>query len=572
MPASRKQLEQALINADRAGDVEAARALAAALKSRAEGTPLSGAAEVAMAIGSGMVAEPVAGIAGIAGAVAPGPPGQGAGMVESTRDAMTYQPPSATGQRYLGNFARFMEPLSKELEKGSEFFARRGEEMVEPFLFTLPEEQRVKGMAAGHAAGKSFLEGAAMAAGGKAATGVTRAAKPPKQPRIDPRVEGIERGDADVAGLRVDEKGKVRKDPAQQAVSYQGMEPGLVAAFRAAPSVDKKAMNRMLDIIDVGRKNRRAGATLYPSAVVGENIGRQIAHVAKVNRDAGKRIDGVAKSLKGQDVDYTRAVDDFIASLDEMGIGFKDNNLNFKGSDVKGLGGNEAVLKRVVDWMKEAEDTGAYGVHRLKRYLDQNVDYGKRQEGVGARVQIAIKDLRHDLDALLDDAFPEYKAVNQTYSETIDALKDYQAAVGNKIDFKSKHAARALGIESRKILSNYASGSTQLDGLEKLAQIANKHGGKFSDDIVMQTMFYVQLQRLFPETFRTSFKPEIQSAVEAAARQGPVSAAKETVAQKGIELVMGSKGEDELLKALRRLLAESPSKLPASGGMPVPRQ
>ena len=550
---SLEQLESALIAADKAGDTEAATLLANALRQHSyPEDPYTTAIQGAAAIGSGIVAEPLSGYAGIAGSVLPGPPGQGADWVERTREAMTYQPTQETAQRALQGLGETLAPVGEGFEQAGDFFAERGSELLSPFGET--------GKAIGHTMGKSVPTAVAELAGLGAVSRVPKAAaKLPKTPRIDPRVEGIQRGDRDTAKLELDERGKVKRSKTSREALYQGMEPGMLAAVKAAKPVDKKSMLKMLDIVGIGRKNRRAGATIYPSSVAGKSIAKRYNHVAKVNRDAGKRIDGVAKfELRGKTVDYAVPVDNFIASMDEMGIGFKDGKLNFKGSDAQGLGGNEAVLNRVVKWMREADRTDAYAVHRLKRYLDENINYGASQEGVTARVQGALRGLRHELDGLLDDAFPEYKKVNETYSETITVLNDFQSAVASKIDFKGPNLERSLGIEARKLLSNYASGTTQLNGLEALTKIANKYGGKFDDDVVMQTMFYVELQRLFPETFRTTFKSEIQKAAEAAIKGGPVDAAKNAVLEKGIELAMGTRGEDELLKALQQLLAESP--------------
>jgi hypothetical protein len=216
--------------------------------------------------------------------------------------------------------------------------------------------------------------------------------------------------------------------------------------------------------------------------------------------------------------------------------------------------------------------TDAYGVHELKRYLDENIEYGKITEGVTRKVQNAIQGLRHDLNEVLRESSPQYKQVNIEFSETIEVLNELQSAVGKKINFDSPNLNRALGIESRKLLSNYASGTTQLDALESLTKMANKHGGNFNDDIVMQVMFYVELQRLFPETFRTTFKSEIAKGVEDALKHGPLDTVKNAAIEKGIEMVRGTRGEDELLKALKKLLAESPPSPGRKAGLPVPQQ
>lgn len=546
---------------------------------RPKGTPVSGALEVAGTIVSGIVAEPVSGLAGIAGGVLPGPQGQGVDWIESTREAMTYQPRTETGTQYLQNIGKGIEyidnlprgvagqSISEGMTQASEQLGRIGEELMSPF--------GKRGKALGYTAGSMAIPGAGIAAGARSGKAITHT-KTPKPERVDPRVEGIRRGDADAADYTLTPEGKVKRDKAAREAQYQGMEPGMVAAFKAASPVDKRSMNKMLDIVEIGLTNRRAGATLYPSSVVGRNIASQYEHVARVNKSAGKRLDGVAQqTLKGVDVDYAPAVDNFLSNLEELGVKINraDMSVGFDGSALKGIGGNEKVIERVIDWMSyPGARTDAYGVHLLKRYLDENIEYGKSTEGVTRKVQNALQGLRHDLNELLRDSSDEYRSVNIEFSETRAVMDELQDAVSSKIDFSGPNLSRALGIEARKLLSNYASGTNQLDALENLTAIANKYGGNFSDDIVTQTMFFVQLQHMFPETFRTTFKSEIAKGVEEALRSSPEQAITKAAIDKGVELVRGSRGEKELLLALRRLLSEQPSKPAGKPGLPAPRQ
>ncbi|WP_020208288.1 hypothetical protein [Gilvimarinus chinensis] len=70
-----------------------------------------GSREAALTMASGMIAEPVAGLAGIGAAVMPGGK-TGGEMVESVRDAMTYQPRSEAGQEYVGKMADELAPVT----------------------------------------------------------------------------------------------------------------------------------------------------------------------------------------------------------------------------------------------------------------------------------------------------------------------------------------------------------------------------------------------------------------------------------------------------------------------------
>ena len=120
MMATREQLEQALRNADRAGDTQAARKLAKALISgeyeqaqpepapqpqpepMPEGSALDAVLEPIQAIGGGMASQAVSGLSGIAGSVMPGPEGQGLATMRQTQEALPdFQPETQAGQRGL---------------------------------------------------------------------------------------------------------------------------------------------------------------------------------------------------------------------------------------------------------------------------------------------------------------------------------------------------------------------------------------------------------------------------------------------------------------------------------------
>ena len=75
-----------------------------------------GATEALGSIASSAVAEPVAGLAGIAGTLLPGEQGQGAKWVDKTRQALTYEPRTATGQARLQDVGEALAPIGEVIE------------------------------------------------------------------------------------------------------------------------------------------------------------------------------------------------------------------------------------------------------------------------------------------------------------------------------------------------------------------------------------------------------------------------------------------------------------------------
>lgn len=157
------ELQDALMNADKAGDTQAATALANELRRLQQPTtpqaPTQAATpaqqpiekgglfsryvEPALTIGSGMIAEPVAGIAGIAQGVNPfAEPGSGAEAVRSTREAMTYQPRTQAGQEGLLAVGETLEPITSRFQELETTLAEKGYEEAGPLgaatLGTLP--------------------------------------------------------------------------------------------------------------------------------------------------------------------------------------------------------------------------------------------------------------------------------------------------------------------------------------------------------------------------------------------------------------------------------------------------
>ena len=143
-------------------------------------------------------------------------------------------------------------------------------------------------------------------------------------------------GDTSTAGLMVDDAGNLVKDKVAKTATKQGFDPGLVAMVKSANADTRKKMSAMLDIVEKGKANFRYSGDHRPLNVVGDSVLNRIKVVREANRVAGSRLDGVAKSLKGQGVDPSPAVNSFLEKLDDMGVAFNpaDRSLSFQGSDL----------------------------------------------------------------------------------------------------------------------------------------------------------------------------------------------------------------------------------------------
>lgn len=348
---------------------------------------------------------------------------------------------------------------------------------------------------------------------------------------------------------------KIEKDKAAIESIKQGFDEGVIAAIKGSTPKDKAIMTKMVHVMEKGKKNALFGVSNRPSDVVGDSLMRRFNVVQKANTLAGKRLDGVAKSLKGRAVEVTPAVDGFIDDLSNMGISISDDlKMSFKGSDIEGLVGPQRVLTQVFDRMKSTKPPDAYDLHRMKRFIDEQVTYGKSAEGLAGKSERILKKLRRNLDSILDESFPRYDKVNSTYSETINVIDNIQDIAGKKMDLTGRHAEKAVGTLMRRLMSNTQSRIRLLDSVGDIEKVANKYGGKFNDDLLMQVLFVDELDSVFGPAARTSFQGQISQAVDRAAQaaMSPKSAVV-GVAAKVAEKARGI-NQEGAFKAIKRLL------------------
>lgn len=324
----------------------------------------------------------------------------------------------------------------------------------------------------------------------------------PDSPQVSNLPSYLERGSA-----------RAMRDPYQMEAIRQGFDKGVIASIRAASDGDRSKMLEMVQRMKEGQGNAVYSLTNRPSDVVGQSLMGRFKVVSGANRDAGTRLDKIAKSLRGQRVDFSSPVNEFLSDLDSLGVQIGgDLKLNFKGSDIEGADGAMKLLSRITDRMKSPQEMDAYELHRMKRFIDEMVSYGKSAEGLTGRAENIVKRLRHNLDSVLDNKFEAYNEVNTTYAETISALDDLQTAVGRRIDLTGPNAEKAVGTVLRRLMSNAQSRVEILDSVLELDGVATKHGGSFDDDILTQVLFVDELDRVFGPPARTSFQGQIAQA------------------------------------------------------------
>jgi hypothetical protein len=343
----------------------------------------------------------------------------------------------------------------------------------------------------------------------------------------------------------------------------QGWKDGTIASIKAASDKDRQAMTKMLNIFKMGEKREAFRALNRPADILGDTVDSRIQFLSTANKQAGADINKIANNqLRGQTVNFDPAINTFLDDLGTLGVKVElDANgvakANLQGSDIQGDRQAQRVLNMVLERLSTVKAPDAYGIHTAKRFIDTQVDFGKRSlaNPLTAQAERTLKTLRRNLNATLGESFPDYKAANAKYSDTITALDDLQKAAGTNIDFDSPSANKQLGTAMRKLTSNYGTRANLIDSLDQANSTATKYGMKLDDDIVNQLIFVNELDRMFGAAAQTSLKGQVAEAMQTGvdiARGGAARRAVELLAEKAEELRGINK--ENAVKAMEELL------------------
>ena len=314
---------------------------------------------------------------------------------------------------------------------------------------------------------------------------------------------------------------RVRDSVASRAAIAQGLDEGVADLILRSSEVTKNKMQKMVNIRRIGKGDVRFRALNRASDVVGGSVLNRLNVIFKANKKAGKQLEVVARTLKGNTANTSSAFGTFFDNLNDMGITFKeDGKLDYNGSDIDGLEGIQKTIDRLMPRIIKVQRSGdAYEAHRLKTLIDETVTYGKKERGLDGKAKVFIKQLRREIDQSLDSKFPEYDFENTKYSETRRVIDDIQDLAGKKIDLSKPNVDKNFGVLFRGILSNNKSRTRLINSLNELQNIAVKQGGVFNDDIISLLSFSDELESLFGPSASTSLQGEVGKAVSQAVRR-----------------------------------------------------
>lgn len=389
--------------------------------------------------------------------------------------------------------------------------------------------------------------------------------------------------DARVAAKTLTESGKLATDPVAKEVIRQGIPEADVALMKVSSKADKVKMSKMLDIRQSQLTNKRI--TERATDVVGDTFVEKVAKpIQNLNKTAAKNLDTVAQRLSGSKIDVSDAINHLGNELNKAGVkSYSSGRLKFSGSDFEGLRPIQSAISNVYNRALKVAKTGdALQAHRLKRYIDNIVEYGAEGEGLRGNAERMLKGFRRAVDQILDQKFPAYNRANTVFAETIGELNKLGVVLGKRFRLGDQFADAQAGLGLRRVLSNTQSRAEILRLLDGMQALAKKYGIPIDEDVITQANFADVLEKMLGSEAPTSFLGQISRGAETFGSTGGIGGLEQIgstgsefargnivrgTIKAGAHLVEVTRGinQENRLKALRALLGEVEKKATVFG-------
>lgn len=345
-----------------------------------------------------------------------------------------------------------------------------------------------------------------------------------------------------------------------QAAKSQGYEDADTAFVLSMDTHNKGIGAEMLEISEKAITDKRSRALNRPEDILGRGLVKKVSNIDGVNSEAGKRVDEVARSLQGQQVDGTSVVESTMAALQREGVTVGvDGTLDFSNSIFKKTPELANKIKKALSDVPTG-NMDAYQLHLFKKSLDQIVEYGKTSgKAFTAKAENILKGARAAADDVLDSNFADYNTANTDFKVTREVLDELESLFGKKVGVTDSRGGQVL----RGIFSNNQSRSRLLQILPKLEEIATKYGVNTPDNLVDQAIFADLLEEVYGTQATTSLQGQVGRGVKGAVGtaqkilagvRNPVEGAGElaaTVAEK-----VGGLSPEKKRQVLRSLLGD----------------
>lgn len=259
-------------------------------------------------------------------------------------------------------------------------------------------------------------------------------------------------------------------------------------------------------------KNYAAGdKSVSPFEVIGKPIVNRLKTLDTQVKGLATQLDSVAQDLKGVSVsDASKIQDSVMEGLNKLQISIKNGGLDFTGSSLEGIGGSGKIIDNVFKRLQTAED--AFDLHNLKKYIDANVSFGKRVEGLDAGAERLLKTWRKAIDDTLDTQFVDYNKINTELAKRISPLEDLKSLLKNADGLDTDLLSEKAGILARRITSAAASNPEIKQVLRNLDQFTSTSGKTLGKIENLQDLYNI-LNKYYDIAPKTGFQNLVKEGV-----------------------------------------------------------
>lgn len=302
----------------------------------------------------------------------------------------------------------------------------------------------------------------------------------------------------------------IKSDNILSEASKQGLDKAKIIPIKQASNADKIKMSEMLNLGIKAKDN--ASVMQRPIDIVGKSILEPIKTMDNSFKILVNNLDDVASNLKGKDV---KGLDSIFQSTNDdisrIGAQITPDGIDFSGSQFEDIGGVEKIINNVYKRLSKLKT--ADELHNLKRYIDNNVEYGKSTEGLTGQAENMLKGWRRNIDNLLDSQFKEYKTINDKLTKIFKQMDELHSVLGKKFNVNKPFAEIKAGQIASKVLTKSSNRGEVLSVLNNLFKISREFGYKKDEDIILQIIFADLLEDVLGTQATQGFQGQIKKAV-----------------------------------------------------------
>ncbi len=324
---------------------------------------------------------------------------------------------------------------------------------------------------------------------------------------------------------------KIENYPEASRLIEQGFSKGDTASIQSLSPEDARISLQMARQKDAQLNNSEVSRR--PSEIVGKALTKRVDAIKRANAKAGKELGKTLSDFQGKSLPYNETINKFLSKLADEGIQVVRDGEKVKADLSQSKFLNDSATQGAINTVFErlsqianrdgTMNASAKDLHDLKKLIDHRVNWGASSGDNRLLIegQNLIKGLRSDINELLSKNSKKYAAANKDYAKTISALDELDSATNSRINIKDPNLSSAkLGIELRKIMSNYASGSDLSVALKSIDDIARQYGYNDKLNLPKLALFSSILDTRFGKksTARESLGGNMETALENAAR------------------------------------------------------